>query len=198
MIRTKHVPLSALLPLLTVGALLTGCDRADTPTDPGEAAEEASAMNHPSSPAVSQGHTGTGSAMVRFGHHEAGSPFPPAVHDESFHAKDKIVPRNVTIDRGGSVTFRIGPFHQVAVFEPGTRPEDIDASQTTSHPILPPPLEVITYDDGQVVRSPGPSGSHLQWTTPGGTFDEPGRYLMICTTNLHFLEADMYGWITVR
>ena len=145
-----------------------------------------------------QGGTGRAAAVVHFGDHGTGSPFPPAVHDESFHAKDKIVPRTVVIDRGGEVRFEIGPEHQVAIFEPGTIPGDVDVTETVEDPHLPGPLERIVYDGGRVALSPGPSGSHATWTTPSGTFDAPGRYLMICTTNLHFLDADMYGWIEVK
>jgi plastocyanin len=34
--------------------------------------------------------------------------------------------------------------------------------------------------------------------TSEGTFDKPGRYLVICTTDLHFIFAEMYGWVTVK
>lgn len=145
-----------------------------------------------------QGGTGPASAVVHFGDHGTGSPFPPAVHDASFHARDKIAPRTVVIDRGGEVRFEIGPEHQVAVFEPGTTPGDVDATETVEDPHLPGPLERIVFHEGRVALSPGPSGGHVAWTTPAGTFDAPGRYLVICTTNLHFLDADMYGWIEVK
>jgi len=37
-----------------------------------------------------------------------------------------------------------------------------------------------------------------EWTTPPGTFEEPGIYLVICTTLEHFEEAKMYGWVIVK
>lgn len=200
----RLLPAFAPLAALTALTFLTGCQDAPGPATPltgdlqSSPAVHANGTESDISAAVGQGGTGTESATVLFGHHEAGSPFPPAVHDESFHAKDKIVPRNVSIDRNGSVTFEIGPLHQVAIFEPGTEPGDIDATQTEPLAILPPPLERITFDDGEVARSPGPGTSHTSWTTPAATFDAPGRYLVICTTNLHFLEGDMYAWVTVR
>ncbi len=186
--RLLYLAASAALAVLV---LVAGCREMPAPTrpDPGQPSLDAK---------PGQGGTGTSSAVVQFGDHEAGSPFPPAVHDESFHAKDKIVPRTVTIDPGGEVRFEIGPEHQVAIFEPGTTPEDIDATETVEDPHLPGPLERIVFDEGRVALSPGPSGAHTAWTTPSGTFDAPGRYLMICTTNLHFLDANMYGWIEVR
>lgn len=183
----------ALTALATTAGLVlgVGCQETSAPTETGPGQPSLDAK-------PGQGGTGAASAVVQFGDHEAGSPFPPAVHDRSFHAKDKIVPRTVTIDRGGEVRFEIGPEHQVAIFEPGTEPEDIDATQTVEDPALPGPLERIVFDEGRVALSPGPTGGHTTWTTPDGTFDEPGRYLMICTTNLHFLDAEMYGWIEVR
>jgi len=58
---------------------------------------------------------------------------------------------------------------------------------------------IINDPDGRVALSPPLDFSdHQQWTTPGGTFDEPGRYLVICTTLPHFAEADMYGWVIVQ
>lgn len=183
--------LLSALAALAAFTFTSACQDAPDPAGPAEPEPQLSRS-------VAQGGTGTASAMVQFGDHEAGSPFPPAEHDRSFHAKDKMVPRTVTIDRDGSVTFEIGPLHQVAIFEPGTEPSDIDATQTEPVGILPPPLERITFDDGQVARSPGPTTSHMDWTTPAGTFEQAGRYLVICTINLHFLEAEMYGWIIVR
>lgn len=188
--RTKMLALSAGLVFLL--AAFAGCEDAPDatrPTTPQPKLDNAKS---------GQGGTGPATAVVHFGDHEAGSPFPPAVHDESFHAKDKIVPRTVVIDRSGEVRFEIGPEHQVAIFEPGKYPGDIDATETVEHPHLPGPLERIVFDEGRVALSPGPSGGHTTWATPSGTFDERGRYLMICTTNLHFLEADMYGWIEVK
>ena len=138
-------------------------------------------------------------AEVEFGIEEGkvGTNFPPATHDGSFHAFDKIRPRTVTIARGGSVTFEVYPLHQPAVFEPGTHPEDIDTSQTEPIPVFPV-LERITDDDGRIALAPDQSFVETEWTTPPGTFDEPGKYLVICTTLVHFVEAKMYGWVIVK
>jgi hypothetical protein len=27
---------------------------------------------------------------------------------------------------------------------------------------------------------------------------EPGRYLVVCTTMVHFVEANMYAWVIVK
>ena len=137
-------------------------------------------------------------AEVEFGIEEGkvGSNF-PETHDRSFHAIDKIRPRTVTIAQGGSVTYEIYPEHQPAVYEPGTRPEDIDTSQTEPIPLFPD-LERITDADGRIALAPDQSLEEKEWTTPPGTFDEPGRYLVICTTLVHFVEANMYSWVIVK
>src|SRR5262245_40817081 len=69
---------------------------------------------------------------VEFGTDATGSPFPPAEHDRSFHSFDKLRPRTVVIQRGGSVTYEIDECHQPAVYRPGTKPEDINTSLTQS------------------------------------------------------------------
>lgn len=183
--------LSSCLAVLSV-LFVSACQDAHVPTRPADAGADFARKS-------GQGGSGTASAVVNFGDHEAGSPFPPAVHDESFHAKDKIVPKSVVIERGGEVRFEIGALHQVAIYEPGTEPGDIDATETVSDPVFSgTPLERIVYDEGRVALSPGPSTGHATWIAPPGTFDETGTYLMICTTDLHFLESNMYGWIRVR
>ena len=98
----------ALLSPLAVAA----CQDAPVPTRPSDGGVDLAKKSGQGGAAVS--------AVVNFGDHEAGSPFPPAVHDESFHAKDKIVPKTVVIGQGEAVRFHIGALHQVAIFEPGT------------------------------------------------------------------------------
>ena len=144
-------------------------------------------------------------AYVQFGDANAGSPFPPdAEHDRSFHASDKMVPRTAAISAGGSVTFGILPFHQVAIYGPGKKPKDIVISPGTLDDLVvpfPPFLipDVIINDPAGRVALALPLGFvPTEWTTPAGTFDQPGRYLVICTTLPHFAEADMYGWVNVH
>lgn len=140
-------------------------------------------------------------AEVEFGIDEGavGSHFPPAQHDRSFHSYDKLRPATVTIRAGGSVTFEVYPLHQPAVYEPGVRPEDIDAEETEPIVIdgqtLPFPLVRITDSDGRIAMGPAQSFTETEWTY---TFEEPGRYLVICTTWAHFTEANMYGWVIVK
>ncbi|PHN06103.1 hypothetical protein [Flavilitoribacter nigricans] len=140
------------------------------------------------------------SATVIFGDENAGSPFPPGSgHDQSYHAKDKLVPRTVVIAAGGVVHYEMAPFHQAAIYEPGTQPQDIDTSLTEdiTFPFFIPDF-IINDPGGRIALSPPLPLEPITWTTPPGTFDTPGRYLVICTTTPHFVLADMYGWVIVK
>ena len=113
-------------------------------------------------------------------------------HDHSGNALENLVPRTVVIDRGGSVTYiREGTGrHQVAIYGPGTAPEDIDVTILSGG--------FINDGTDRVAKGPLPTGAGWTiWTTPAGTFAEPGRYLVICTFPAHFAEA-MYGWVIVK
>lgn len=144
------------------------------------------------------------SAHVEFGRERAGSPFPPASgHDMSGHGRDGITPRTVVIEVGGTVDYTVYPFHQVAIYAPGTTPEDIELSPETLEDVtvecIPVPLEDFRINDpeNRVALGPPQSCAEYEWTTPAGTFDTPGRYLVICTTTPHF-QVGMYGWVIVR
>ena len=122
-------------------------------------------------------------ATVQFGRPDTGSPFPvPDGHDASTHAKDMMVPRTVVISAGGTVTYEIAPFHRVAIYEPGTTPDDIDTTLTVGL-VTPFPIPAFSVDDpaGRLaVSNPDFTALSLApvvWDTPAGTFDEPGRYL---------------------
>ena len=134
-----------------------------------------------------------GSATVRYGNPNAGTQerFPPPEfnHDSSFKAFDKINPRTVVISAGGRVDFDVFGFHQVAVYEPGVTPEDINV------PAFPPESNIFVNDAVDRVFIAPPTVSA---TSPPGTFATPGKYLMICNVTPHFLFAKMYGWIEVK
>lgn len=139
-------------------------------------------------------------ATVQFGQPNVGSPFPPTSgHDQSAHAVDNMVPRTVVIDQGGSVIFNTSGVHQVAIYEPGTDPEDIDTSALVLTPAGCPkpggaPL-LIDDADNRVALYAQPCGPAPRQVTH--TFTEPGRYLVICAFLPHF-QVQMYGWVIVR
>ena len=169
--------------------LLAACDQ---PADPSAAGAPA--------PTLALAATAT----VRFGINELGSPFPPqAGHDHSSTAADMLVPQTVVIARGGSVTFRIDEVHQAAVYRPGILPGDIRVDGTTLEDadlgfgIVIPQFR-INDPNGRLALALPQSLIEHTWTTPPGTFDAPGRYLVICTSAPHFVLNRMYGWVIVR
>jgi hypothetical protein len=107
------------------------------------------------------------------------------------------------------VNFIISGFHQVIVYGDGTRPGDIDASDTVPATVQPgPPL--INDANNRVFRGIDPSVLPALQGPPQGPrlpvlqdrieavqFAEPGRYLVICGVLPHFLSG-MYGYVKVN
>ena len=182
------------LSILVLAATAVGCGEAPAPTAP----------EGPSLAVGAAAHATT--AIISFGRDDVGSSFPPpSGHDRSSHAIDKVRPRQVNLGAGGTVTFQMGTFHQVAIYAPGTEPEDIDVGSTidlTAPPPAPPGTVIIPdflIDDPASRLALGPfSFAPMDWDSPAGTFDTPGTYLVICTVVPHFTGAKMYAWVTVR
>ena len=148
-----------------------------------------------SSPLAAQAESTPLDATMQFGQSNVGSPFPPAAdHDESAHAKDNVVPRTVVIDRGGTVRFQVpAGVHQIAIYAPGTAPEDINTAVLI--PLCPGTTpRVIDDATNRVALITHPCGSTWQAQY---SFDTPGRYLVICAFLTHF-QVGMYGWVEVR
>lgn len=97
-------------------------------------------------------------------------------------AQNKIVPGSVAISAGGAVTFVMDGFHQVAVYEPGINPTDI----------VPAGNRVAESGDEGVIFIGGLRADETV------TFDEPGKYLVICNITSHFENAQMWGWVIVK
>jgi len=165
--------LRRIFALLPFTLLLASC--ADSPTPVA-----------PSSAALAQGESSRQglpmSAVMVFGNPDAGTDYPPGSHDQSLHAKDRIIPGAVAIAAGGTVTFQVRRGHRVAVYDDGTRPEDITRN--------PGPLVLDPTNRLALQPRPTPTFSY--------TFTKPGRYLVICAITRHFFEANMYGWVIVR
>jgi hypothetical protein len=110
----------------------------------------------------------------------------------------------VHLAAGGEVSFDMGSFHGVAIYEPGTTPEDIEIGPATLEDlVLPfPPFLIedflINDPDGRVTDRSPLTLAPTQWSPPADTFDAPGRYLVICYVLPHFAGAKMYAYIEVR
>jgi plastocyanin len=146
---------------------------------------------------MSAQHSGSSplAATIQFGQTDVGTSFPPsAEHDESAHAKDNLVPRTVVIDEGGTVTFDVpAGVHQIAIYAPGTKPEDINTAALIA--LCPGPTPRLINDPtNRVALITHACGSAWQAQY---TFNTSGRHLVICAFLPHF-EVGMYGWVEVR
>jgi plastocyanin len=103
----------------------------------------------------------------------------------------QLIPHEARIKAGGSVNFVIGGFHNVNVYGPGTRPEDINTSMTV--PGSAPPL--IDDPNNRVYRGLDPR-TQSQDRVEVVHFANPGRYLVICGVRPHFQEG-MFGFVRV-
>ncbi len=173
---------TSMIPLALMAAAAAGCG--DSP-----AAPDASLDGLPADLAATVATAGVpSSATVLFGRTDVGSPFLPGAHDQSFHAKVKVFPRTVVIAAGGTVTFEMANNHSVAIYDAGTELEDIDVTQLAGNLI-----DDATNRLANSALSVGPA----TFTSPAGTFDTPGRYLVICRVLPHFVVANMYAWVIV-
>ena len=145
-----------------------------------------------------------GSATVSFGGWMSGFtppldrftnplPPPPANHHE-------LIPNVAKIKAGGYVNFIISGLHVVAIYDNGTKPEDIDKTILT--PLGGPLPPVISDPDRRIYRGPNPVISagpppviNLD-RVEVVHFDDPGTYLVICAVLPHFNEG-MYGYVRV-
>jgi plastocyanin len=129
------------------------------------------------------------SATMVFGRPDLGSGCNfPCEDDASFHAVDKVQPGTVAISVGGTVTFDIVGFHQVAIYEPGIAPKDIEPDDKT--------FPFVNDPNGRIFLGNPP----IPPLDPDAsfTFTEPGKYLVICNITPHFEEAQMWGWVIVN
>lgn len=142
-------------------------------------------------------------ATMRFGNDTVGSPFPtPTGHDQSGHAKDNVIPRTVVIDKGGTVTFLMaGRVHQVGIFADGTEPEDVIRAGASNKPGCPPVPFISGASNPNtfiaVTGAPLCDNTQADVPTQSYTFQNPGKYLVICMFIPH-LDLAMYGWVIVR
>jgi plastocyanin len=120
---------------------------------------------------------------MTFGNPEAGSNYPPGVHDQSFHGRDRIIAQTVVIDAGQRVYFLMYAGHRVAIYKPGVRPEDISGDNPG----------IFVLDGTNRIALQAAPVPVLSWQ-----FTKPGRYLVICAVKSHFFDANMYGWVIVR
>jgi hypothetical protein len=135
-----------------------------------------------------------------------GAPPPLAPALPNGHA---LVPHIVTIKEGGTVNFVIAGFHQVLVYAPGKKPDDVDESKLI---VLDGPVGLIDDPAQRIYRGLDPRFLSPPPPMPGEEpvppnllsqdrvevvgFSKRGLHLVLCAVNLHFRDG-MYGWVRV-
>ena len=120
------------------------------------------------------------------------APVAPNVHH--------MIPFETRISEGGSVNFVIAGFHVLAIYGPGTNPEDIDATNTIALTDNPPGFPQAVNDPTNRVYlglNPFPLPQDRVEVVQ---FPLRGRYLVICAFLPHFLgngPAGMRGYVNV-
>jgi len=108
-----------------------------------------------------------------------------------------IIPEVAKIKAGGTVNFIISGFHQVAIYDDGTQPGNIDTNNTvfpSAQPPTPPP-PLIADPNRRIYRGLDPSLQPAD-RVEVVHFSEPGTYLVICAVLPHF-QTGMFGYVRV-
>jgi plastocyanin len=105
----------------------------------------------------------------------------------------QVIPHQVAVRAGGTVNFVIAGLHQVIVYGPGKRPEDVNAGMVRQPPTTPPliddPLNRV-YAGLNPITQPRDRVEVVQ-------FPNPGRHLVICGVQPHFVNDKMFGYVNV-
>jgi hypothetical protein len=123
--------------------------------------------------------------------------------------RHEVFPHKVRIQSGSAITFLIGGFHQVIVYDAGTRPDDVDADSTILSTGAPNDAELFDDDKNRIYRGPDPSRFQLVDPLDNAKriavrdrlevvhFPKPGTYLVICGIRGHFVNDAMFGFVKV-
>jgi plastocyanin len=106
----------------------------------------------------------------------------------------ELIPQLALIKAGGTVNFIIAGFHNVVVYDDGTKPDDINSALTIPPAMGGPPL--INDPNRRIYRGLDPSTVPSQDRVEVVQFANPGTYLVICGVQPHFREG-MYGFVKV-
>jgi len=180
-------------------AWVSGASAADTPPTPHAVSDHDSAQDsgHDHRPVKGP----LASATVSFGQWKTDVPldrYPNA--SPTPNNTHLVIPHQVTIKVGGTVNFIISGVHQVIVYAPGTKPEDINTSLTRPTTGTPSGVPLINDPVNRVYAGPDPSvflaPTPLRDRVEAVQFNQAGRHLVICGLQTHFLD-NMYGWVRV-
>jgi hypothetical protein len=146
--------------------------------------------------AVSFGQWGTEPPLDRYPY-----PQPPGPPPGNLHL---VIPHEAKIRVGGTVSFIIAGVHQVIVYAPGTRPEDVNTALTRpaqggGPPLINDPVNRVYagLDPTTIHGGPPQPRNPLQDRVEVVRFTRKGRHLVICGLFPHFVNDKMYGWVEV-
>jgi hypothetical protein len=115
-------------------------------------------------------------------------------------ANHVILPDEIKVKKGGVVNFVVAGFHQIFVYQPGTKHRDIDVPSAGTFIND----EMNLYYRGLVPAGGPPPGlpittdpSNAQNRVESVSFAAPGTYLVICNVRGHFLDG-MFAFVKVR
>ena len=135
---------------------------------------------------VSFGEWRTDPPLDRFVPPPVGAPPPGNVH--------LMIPQQATVRVGGSVNFVIAGFHQVVVYAPGKRPDQVATNVTRAPALGGPPL---INDAVQRVYAGVDPSRFGQDRVEAVQFTRKGLHLVICGVLPHFVNDNMLGWVRV-
>ncbi len=149
------------------------------------------------------------SATVSFGEWKTDPPLDRYPNSSPAAANSHLlIPHQVTIKVGGSVNFIISGLHQVIVYAPGKKPEDVNVALTRPTTGIPAGVPLINDPDRRLYAGPDPST--FAWTPMAPStnpvlrdrvevvqFSHVGRHLVICGVQPHFAIDNMFGWVRV-
>lgn len=128
-------------------------------------------------------------------------------------ANHVIFPKEIKVKTGGVVNFAVAGFHDIVIFKPGVKIEDIaiPAGGLFVYPIsgTPPTVNFGAYAgqiyyNGIIPANPNPALGLPVTTDPSNAanrnepvaFLEKGTYLVICNVRPHLLDG-MYAYVKV-
>lgn len=186
-------------------AALGGGALARTPSAPAASRRETSQHDHDpvkgplATATVSFGQWRSDPPLDRYPYPQPAGPPPGNVH--------KVIPYQATIKVGGSVSFIIAGVHQIIVYAPGKRPEEVNSALTRPSqgtptgvpPLINDPVDRLYagLDPTTVHGGPPNPRNPLQDRVEVVQFTRKGRHLVICGVQPHFVNDDMYGWVKV-
>lgn len=121
-------------------------------------------------------------------------------------ANHHILPPTIRVRKGGVVTFQVAGFHQVLVYKPGTRAENIGVPTTGLFIINPDTLPIpgtLFYRGVKPAGGPPPGfpvttdPSNASNRSESVSFAEAGTYLVICNVAQHFRDG-MVAYVEVK